>query len=65
MADPTSTSSAVPTATPTDTGKNSNTPGNSPLLFFVALGFGVVFTNLWYDFTAFTAVSLHALTYIA
>lgn len=22
--------------------------GSSPLLFFVALGFGVVFTNLWY-----------------
>lgn len=24
-----------------------NGPANSPLLFFVALGFGVVFTNLW------------------
>ncbi|KXJ91310.1 hypothetical protein Micbo1qcDRAFT_162968 [Microdochium bolleyi] len=35
----------VPTPTPTDGGS----PGgnNSPLLFFVALGFGVVFTNLW------------------
>lgn len=28
---------------------NHNTsPSSSPLLFFVALGFGVVFTNLWY-----------------
>ena len=26
----------------------SNGPTSSPLLFFVALGFGVVFTNLWY-----------------
>lgn len=48
MADATSTASPVPSPTPTDSGKGSNTPGNSPLLFFVALGFGVVFTNLWY-----------------
>lgn len=47
MADASATSSATPTPTATDPGKNSNTPGNSPLLFFVALGFGVVFTNLW------------------
>jgi hypothetical protein len=37
-------------AAPTD-GSNSNNnnsgPTSSPLLFFVALGFGVVFTNLW------------------
>lgn len=47
MSDPTGTASgAQPTAT--NDGKNSSTPGNSPLLFFVALGFGVVFTNLWY-----------------
>lgn len=26
---------------------NNNNGGSSPLLFFVALGFGVVFTNLW------------------
>lgn len=26
---------------------NSGNSGSSPLLFFVALGFGVVFTNLW------------------
>ena len=25
-------------------------PTSSPLLFFVALGFGVVFTNLWYGY---------------
>ncbi|KAL1873010.1 hypothetical protein Daus18300_004151 [Diaporthe australafricana] len=45
-----------PAATPTDAGGNNNGNGNgnggsgqgsSPLLFFVALGFGVVFTNLW------------------
>ncbi|KAI4920441.1 hypothetical protein J4E85_009208 [Alternaria conjuncta] len=40
-------------ATPTDgannsgSNNNSNGPTSSPLLFFVALGFGVVFTNLW------------------
>lgn len=27
--------------------KDGGTGSNSPLLFFVALGFGVVFTNLW------------------
>lgn len=52
----------TPTPSPTDTsvsngspgsspGSNNNsqpqTQGSSPLLFFVALGFGVVFTNLW------------------
>lgn len=44
-----STSSGAPSAT---SNSNSNSDGgggptNSPLLFFVALGFGVVFTNLW------------------
>jgi hypothetical protein len=39
-------------ATPTqgannNNNNNSNGPTSSPLLFFVALGFGVVFTNLW------------------
>lgn len=29
-------------------GNGSSGPTSSPLLFFVALGFGVVFTNLWY-----------------
>ncbi|KAI1119252.1 hypothetical protein F5Y14DRAFT_397164 [Nemania sp. NC0429] len=34
--------------TPTDTKKDNGGGGSSsPLLFFVALGFGVVFTNLW------------------
>ncbi|KXH34693.1 hypothetical protein CSAL01_08624 [Colletotrichum salicis] len=60
--DPTSTlndaTSAIPTTTdnPTPTGNSGNGGGgggggggstSSPLLFFVALGFGVVFTNLW------------------
>ncbi|PIA93011.1 hypothetical protein CB0940_04077 [Cercospora beticola] len=42
-----STTSSAPasTTTGTDTGKGG--PTSSPLLFFVALGFGVVFTNLW------------------
>ncbi|RCI13378.1 hypothetical protein L249_0305 [Ophiocordyceps polyrhachis-furcata BCC 54312] len=30
-----------------DNANNGNGGGSSPLLFFVALGFGVVFTNLW------------------
>jgi hypothetical protein len=42
----TTTSSAAAPATSTPT--QSNGPTSSPLLFFVALGFGVVFTNLWY-----------------
>jgi hypothetical protein len=40
---PTATTTPAPTNTPAPTGG-----GQSPLLFFVALGFGVVFTNLWY-----------------
>lgn len=56
---PTSTSPFPgPTSTPADTGNGNNNgngngngngsgQGSSPLLFFVALGFGVVFTNLW------------------
>ncbi|KAK1757367.1 putative E3 ubiquitin-protein ligase RNF167 precursor [Echria macrotheca] len=51
-----STSSAETTANGPGPGNNGGPPGNnnnnqgnnsSPLLFFVALGFGVVFTNLW------------------
>jgi hypothetical protein len=38
------TSSPAAQQTEDDNKKDS---GNSPLLFFVALGFGVVFTNLW------------------
>ncbi|EMC95474.1 hypothetical protein BAUCODRAFT_35456 [Baudoinia panamericana UAMH 10762] len=49
MSSPTSTIT-MPTGTPTPT-PTPQTPGggptSSPLLFFVALGFGVVFTNLW------------------
>jgi len=44
-------SSSTPGATdhPNNGGNNQNNSGptSSPLLFFVALGFGVVFTNLW------------------
>ncbi|WPH02693.1 Hypothetical protein R9X50_00555900 [Acrodontium crateriforme] len=48
----TATSSAVSTPTPSDSGGGGGGGGggpasSSPLLFFVALGFGVVFTNLW------------------
>jgi len=32
---------------PTESSSNGGGGGSSPLLFFVALGFGVVFTNLW------------------
>ncbi|KAI1464204.1 uncharacterized protein F4812DRAFT_462954 [Daldinia caldariorum] len=47
-----SAASPPPTAEPSAGGSNNgdNNGGqstNSPLLFFVALGFGVVFTNLW------------------
>ncbi|KAF3160504.1 hypothetical protein TWF225_000983 [Orbilia oligospora] len=47
--------STLPSLVTTSIGTATNTPAsgggggtqNSPLLFFVALGFGVVFTNLW------------------
>ncbi|KAL4878253.1 hypothetical protein BJY04DRAFT_196604 [Aspergillus karnatakaensis] len=42
-----STTSSVPSATSSDSGDEGSSPTSSPLLFFVALGFGVVFTNLW------------------
>jgi hypothetical protein len=56
--DPTATRSTMdsnPSATGNTGNTGSNNSGNnpnnnatsSPLLFFVALGFGVVFTNLW------------------
>jgi hypothetical protein len=51
-------SSAAPQPTGNNDGNDNNDnnnggggggggPTNSPILFFVALGFGVVFTNLW------------------
>ncbi|KAH7408101.1 hypothetical protein DE146DRAFT_362440 [Phaeosphaeria sp. MPI-PUGE-AT-0046c] len=45
-------SGSSPSSTPSPTQQNNNNnggggPTSSPLLFFVALGFGVVFTNLW------------------
>jgi len=43
---PASTTSATPSASTSSTSSGSG-PASSPLLFFVALGFGVVFTNLW------------------
>ncbi|KAJ9487031.1 hypothetical protein VN97_g6297 [Penicillium thymicola] len=42
-----SSSAATTTASSGGEGSDSNNPTSSPLLFFVALGFGVVFTNLW------------------
>ncbi|CAK7215530.1 hypothetical protein SCUCBS95973_002506 [Sporothrix curviconia] len=44
---PSGTSAAPPSATTTSGGNGGGGGGSSPLLFFVALGFGVVFTNLW------------------
>lgn len=38
---------SVPTATATNISNNQGNSSSKPLLFFVALGFGVVFTNLW------------------
>ncbi|KAH8725343.1 hypothetical protein GQ44DRAFT_739786 [Phaeosphaeriaceae sp. PMI808] len=40
-------SATAPTPSNTPPQSNSGGPTSSPLLFFVALGFGVVFTNLW------------------
>ncbi|KAF4971626.1 hypothetical protein FSARC_1599 [Fusarium sarcochroum] len=48
--DPSSTTSQAAAETTTDNSNDRKDNGggsNSPLLFFVALGFGVVFTNLW------------------
>jgi len=49
MSAPTQTSStaSIPTSTGGSGDGGSGGPTSSPLLFFVALGFGVVFTNLW------------------
>lgn len=44
---PPSSTGAPPSATTTSGGGGGGGGGSSPLLFFVALGFGVVFTNLW------------------
>ncbi|PKY06908.1 hypothetical protein P168DRAFT_301933 [Aspergillus campestris IBT 28561] len=43
------TTGSLPSSTDADgnSGDNNSSPTSSPLLFFVALGFGVVFTNLW------------------
>ncbi|KAL4981804.1 hypothetical protein BDW68DRAFT_192671 [Aspergillus falconensis] len=43
-----STTGSSPAPTDNSSGDNGgSSPTSSPLLFFVALGFGVVFTNLW------------------
>lgn len=47
MSTPTNTAPPLETAADTNNSGSSNGPTSSPLLFFVALGFGVVFTNLW------------------
>ncbi|EFX05386.1 ring finger domain protein [Grosmannia clavigera kw1407] len=44
---PTDTATAANATSTGSSGGNGGGGGNSPLLFFVALGFGVVFTNLW------------------
>lgn len=44
----TSSTSAAAATSPTDPPAEKGGNSQSPLLFFVALGFGVVFTNLWY-----------------
>ncbi|ORX99891.1 hypothetical protein BCR34DRAFT_628115 [Clohesyomyces aquaticus] len=41
------TTSSIPPPAATSQGSGGSGPTSSPLLFFVALGFGVVFTNLW------------------
>lgn len=44
---PSSTAVVPPAATSSAASSGGGGPTSSPLLFFVALGFGVVFTNLW------------------
>ncbi|CAK7269520.1 hypothetical protein SEPCBS57363_003641 [Sporothrix epigloea] len=44
---PTGTGTASSTTTAGGGGNSGGGGGSSPLLFFIALGFGVVFTNLW------------------
>jgi hypothetical protein len=48
--DSTPAETSIPPATSSPSSQNSggSPASQSPLLFFVALGFGVVFTNLWY-----------------
>lgn len=50
--DTTSPQTAVPSGTNSSNNNNKGGGSSSPLLFFVALGFGVVFTNLWSVFIA-------------
>ena len=54
-----SPSTAAPSAATTSVsgGGGGGGPTSSPLLFFVALGFGVVFTNLWYAHTSISIAS--------
>lgn len=42
-----SSTTSAPSSTSTGSSGGGGGPSSSPLLFFVALGFGVVFTNLW------------------
>lgn len=44
---PTSSGTPPATTSPAKNDNSGNGGSSSPLLFFVALGFGVVFTNLW------------------
>ena len=44
---PSSTSQSAAAASSSQAANSNNGGPSSPLLFFVALGFGVVFTNLW------------------
>ncbi|KAI9669349.1 MAG: hypothetical protein M1831_000385 [Alyxoria varia] len=46
-ASPSSTSPPAASSSPADSESSDDGPTSKPLLFFVALGFGVVFTNLW------------------
>jgi hypothetical protein len=50
----TQTDSTAAATSPASNGGNNSGPTSSPLLFFVALGFGVVFTNLWCAHSAFS-----------
>jgi hypothetical protein len=47
MSSPTASIAVPPAQTSSGNNNSGSGPTSSPLLFFVALGFGVVFTNLW------------------
>jgi hypothetical protein len=59
IASTTSSTDAAASASANASSNSNNSTTQSPLLFFVALGFGVVFTNLWYAFNGDCYFTFH------